>query len=534
MTDKTPAVRALPDRPSLESLRKQAKTLSRAIAAGAADALARARIQLPKCVPPLSLRDAQLVIAREYGFAGWRDLRKAVLKRAGDGLEWAATEARRAIHDNDTERLRELLAEYPGLLSWRDEAGHALLQATTPFAMDVTDPKREAEFCRPDCAALLVEAGADITPSVWESLIRAGAAGMMRLLQEKNVLPCTLPVLAALGDLDGVRGRLNEGDGGDLDVVNRAFMNACRFKQEEVARTLLDRCIALDSDLDAEIDRWGDRATFVTSLMENCPSMYVPTTPWRGFVMRQLEDAMNQDDLPVFTGWLEDQPWLLDAPCLALQVELLEQAAIFNRETFIRGLLERSPAVLRSPAPPPSPAVSYALDYGNAHLIPLLAHIWPVPDDLPHAAALGNLAAVKRWFDEDGRPALGELARHHPANDPHIRGNLQWGTANVQQVLDVALAWACLNRQFEAASFLLAHGADINTNWATHEPASILHECVAQANYNAARFLVEHGIDLTIRDHRWNATAAGWAWVAAKDEKMTQFLTDAEERRNKV
>jgi hypothetical protein len=35
----------------------------------------------------LSQRDAQLVLAREYGFAGWQDLREEVLKRAGKGLE---------------------------------------------------------------------------------------------------------------------------------------------------------------------------------------------------------------------------------------------------------------------------------------------------------------------------------------------------------------------------------------------------------------------------------------------------------------
>ena len=61
---------------------------------------------------------------------------------------------------------------------------------------------------------------------------------------------------------------------------------------------------------------------------------------------------------------------------------------------------------------------------------------------------------------------------------PRIRGNLQWGEPSVQQVLDTALAWAVLNNHFEIADFLLAHGADINTNWSSHEPASILHELV--------------------------------------------------------
>src|SRR5262249_5528589 len=118
----------LPDRPSLESLRKQAKNLARGIAAGDAEAIGRAHAQLPHAELPLSRRDAQFVLAREYGFPGWQDLIKEVKHRLGRGLEWAVSEARRRIHDNDIEDLRQLLAEYPALLSWRaDESDGGLL-----------------------------------------------------------------------------------------------------------------------------------------------------------------------------------------------------------------------------------------------------------------------------------------------------------------------------------------------------------------------------------------------------------------------
>ena len=65
--------KSLPARPSLESLRKYAKKLARDIAAGHADAIARAQVQLPNVDLPLTQRNAQLVIAREYGYAGWQD-----------------------------------------------------------------------------------------------------------------------------------------------------------------------------------------------------------------------------------------------------------------------------------------------------------------------------------------------------------------------------------------------------------------------------------------------------------------------------
>src|SRR5215813_3847044 len=103
----------LPARPSLESLRKQAKKLARSISSGDASAIERAGAQLPQAKLPLSRRDAQLVLAREYGFAGWQDLVKEVKQRLGKGLEWAVSEARRRIHDDDVEGLRHLLADYP-------------------------------------------------------------------------------------------------------------------------------------------------------------------------------------------------------------------------------------------------------------------------------------------------------------------------------------------------------------------------------------------------------------------------------------
>src|SRR5499426_2025682 len=105
----------LPARPSLEFLRKQAKKLARSIAAGDVEAIGRARAQLPKAELPLSQRDAQLVLAREYGFPGWQDLLKEVKQRLGRGLEWAVSEAHRIIHNNDIEGLRQLLSEYPAL-----------------------------------------------------------------------------------------------------------------------------------------------------------------------------------------------------------------------------------------------------------------------------------------------------------------------------------------------------------------------------------------------------------------------------------
>ena len=95
-----------------------------------------------------------------------------------------------------------------------------------------------------------------------------------------------------------------------------------------------------------------------------------------------------------------------------------------------------------------------------------------------------------------------------------------------------------MNRQFEIAAFLVERGANVNTDWSTHEPASILHECAIRGNYEAAQFLIDHGIDMTICDYRWDGTAEGWAIHAYAvgqpplgDTNMAEFLARAKRAR---
>src|SRR5580700_1874904 len=168
----------LPARPSLESLRKQAKKLARGIVAGDASAIARARAQLPQAELPLSRRDAQLVLAREYGFPGWQDLVKEVKQRLGRGVEWAVSQARRRIHDTDIEGLRQLLAEYPALLSWRaDENDGGLLGMATESYGDSFDPASEQHFTRAACAEVLLDTGAVVAPPVCHGLVASRTRG---------------------------------------------------------------------------------------------------------------------------------------------------------------------------------------------------------------------------------------------------------------------------------------------------------------------------------------------------------------------
>ena len=544
------ASKSLPPRPSLDSLRKQAKKLARDIAAGDAAAIARARAHLPNVDLPLTQRNAQLVIAREYGYAGWQDLTAEVSKRLGKGLEWAVAQARRIIHDNDVERLKQLLAEYPALLSWEgdDDEGGLLGIATDSYG-DSFDPFTEAHFTRAECAELLIDAGAVVMPSVCAGLLRSHARGLLQLFRRKGLLPRTLQFFVALGDIDAVRTALEE-TGNDLAAVNEAFTVACGFKHEAVASLLLDRSIALDPELGTQVDGSVGRHAFVKYFIENRPGHAMTVGPWKAFVMEQVSRSISswsgpetsvtsprgQSDLDVFVRLLQREPWLLGEGFVEFQSEIIGRATLKGRGEFIAALLDLDPAILRRQPPPISQNIEFAFTYAKTHLLPLLTRIWPVPDDLPHAAGLGNLSRVKQWFDKSGAPALGDVENHYPSSlympkdriDEYAR---QWGPHSVQRVLDTAFAWAVMNNHLDVAEFLLEHGADINTTWSSHEPASILHELVFRANYESMQFLIDHGIDMTIRDYRWNATAQGWALHAAKDEKMAQWLEDAERQR---
>src|SRR6476659_286884 len=317
------ASKSLPARPSLESLRKQAKKLARDIAAGDTAAIARARAELPHVELPLTQRNAQLVLAREYGYAGWQDLTAEVSKRLGHGLEWAGAQARRVIHDNDVERLKQLLAEYPALLSWQgDDDDGGLLGFATGAYGDAGDPERERWFTRAACAELLIDAGAVVAPSVCEGLLMSRARGLLQLFQRKGLLPRTLKFFAALGDLAAVRIALDE-NGSDFATVNEAFARACSFKNETVASVLLERLIALDPELGKQIDGNLGRPAFIKYFIKTRAAAHARAVgPWKAFVMERVSRAAHDGDVTAFVSTLQRERWLLAEAYVEFQVGL--------------------------------------------------------------------------------------------------------------------------------------------------------------------------------------------------------------------
>jgi ankyrin repeat protein len=112
---------ALPDRPNLEQLKKQAKSLLRAAQTNDAAALERFAA-LPAFAPSagrlnvkrLALHDAQSVIARELGFPSWNALREEVEARTLS-FDAAVDEFVRCATGGASGRAERLLTLHPGL-----------------------------------------------------------------------------------------------------------------------------------------------------------------------------------------------------------------------------------------------------------------------------------------------------------------------------------------------------------------------------------------------------------------------------------
>ena len=120
----------LPVRPSLTSLRKQAKSVLKGFRENNRDALARIREYHPQPDRFATLRDAQLVVARQYGHPGWTELCRAV----EDALDNAQSLTERAALFTD---LTCLLYASGDNISRRERAARILRESPEITTVDI-------------------------------------------------------------------------------------------------------------------------------------------------------------------------------------------------------------------------------------------------------------------------------------------------------------------------------------------------------------------------------------------------------------
>jgi ankyrin repeat protein len=176
----------LPDRPSLEFLKKLAK-----------DRLPEMR----RANPAARLADAQLAVAREHDFPSWRALRAELHRRlaaAEPDPPDPVVQLFAAIRRGDAGIVDGLLAAHPALANARDEEGSTPLSA----AVDAHRATLIPILLRRGGDPHLVYAHSAHTPLSWAVVIEAYDCA--RALMEAGVEP-DLFCAAGLGEVDRVR-----------------------------------------------------------------------------------------------------------------------------------------------------------------------------------------------------------------------------------------------------------------------------------------------------------------------------------------
>jgi ankyrin repeat protein len=140
--------RTLPARPDRDQQRKLAKDLLRAWRRNDPDAISRVRAELPD-KQDIALADAQFVLAREYGFANWRELMERIDAQRLEALP-PLDKFRLAVQHGSSVELRRVLQDH-------SEARAAINEPT--FGFDA--PALVAANSVPDKVRVLLEFGAD-------------------------------------------------------------------------------------------------------------------------------------------------------------------------------------------------------------------------------------------------------------------------------------------------------------------------------------------------------------------------------------
>jgi ankyrin repeat protein len=236
--------KTLPARPSLAQLKRQANELHRLHREGKKSAAARIIANHPRfktrsaeavLAQPLALADAQLVIARDYGFESW-----AALKHHVETGSRVATfephpdfaDAVSAIDAGDVERLRRLLDTHPELISARTnlEPPYGYFTGATLLNHVAWNPGRKAPVPPTvvDIARLLLDRGADVNA---ETLGRSGGSTMGLLITSKmasdaDVSGALMDLLLSRGATLGLETSASViPDWGDLNVLDAPLAN---------------------------------------------------------------------------------------------------------------------------------------------------------------------------------------------------------------------------------------------------------------------------------------------------------------------
>ncbi len=473
----------LPDDPSLEQLRKQAKDLRDLSRAGVRGALDLVAAHHPDGPHGVSLAGAQLVVARHYGFASWARLKHHVelikhYRRAPDEVASAASPADEFLllaclrYGGDDapdrwERAARLLAEQPEIV--RTSVHAAAAAADVDALADLLVGTSASAVGGPyDWEPLLYLAYARHDPAIGE----AATLGAARLLLEHGADPNAGYLWHGLTTpFTVLTGALGSGEG-DQPAHPHGLA---------LARLLLEHG-ADPNDGQALYNRqFGSDDTHLRLL---------------------LEHGLGQG-----TGgkWRARLGAAVDSPRDMVRRQLWWAIVHDMRERV--GLLAEYGADLRTPFEAPGGRPSAWRDSHGRTPVELAALCgcpavldWLIGHGLPRPAAEGvdGFIAAVLLGDRATVERLGHLAGQVRAERPGL------------------IVWAAARRAWDAVPLLVELGFDVNARARTDVPMeqqweTALHEAAATGEVDKARLLIGLGADPDVRDARFDATPLGWA-----------------------
>lgn len=459
----------LSDAARLEHLKNQAKALLKALRAKEPSAADRIRLSHPEFgtleLPEVLagrflLVDAQLVIAREYGFASWPKLKQEVerLQRARPALLTRFETLLQAAQDNNLEKMREILDQHPELASASDDRGRSVLArcvrgASLAAVGLLLDSGAEATsvnlhdiaWWNPDLPKieLLLQRGADS-----RRLITHHASGDTTLLHNaaNNGNAGLAELLLRYGALDQLDARLKPGEEGrrsgltpvmlaakqgHRNVADVLIMNGAHY--DAFSAAAFGDCERLTALLDGTLDARTARYAYQNSLLHWAAESYQ-----REAAALLLDHGADLEARNVF-----DETPLLVA-CLRRASHKADAAEADRRLQMIEALLTRGAVC-----------------------------------DLHAAAALGDSERLTALLD-----AGPDLAR--------LSNGFGW----------TPLHWSARCGNAETAGILLDYGADINAKDSIGCPP-LFYAAYPGAHQAVARLLCERGADANFRNI-WN------------------------------
>ena len=440
----------LPDNPSLEHLRKQAKTLLERARAGDPEALAWVREYHPSPPAELRLAGAQLVVARAYRFPSWPKLRAHL----------------------------EVIERY-------SRSPHRAAASSDPVD----------EFLRLACLTY-----SNDDPARWET-------AWTMLGEHPELARASLHAAAAAGDAAAARellGAAVNAAGGPHrwePLLYLAYSRACGDGALEVARMLLEA--GADPNAGFLWDGLTSPFTALTGALGRGEGDPPPHRDGLELARLLLDAGADPNDLQATynLSWTPGDEWL----------ELLLEFG-YGRGDGGPWHARLAPAHA-SPRANAEDALTWSALYGLPSRVRLLLAAGVDPDGrgtrhpiLKGATGLG-IALLH------GHTEIAEILREAGAREPELNEAQRSEAAYMRGEPDGPpppglIVRAAANGRADVVALLLEHGAGVNE---TDGRGTALHEAAIRGDAELAALLLEHGADVTLRDRAFDATPAGWA-----------------------